>query len=1245
MKRLLIFFVLFAVCFFSSLEVRAQSWSVWRTIPVFDGERVMPLSSFADQIVKEICGTTRPFIRLDDDVLDSLIRLQEEHAAARSAAATAEARKNFEKTDTEKDSIFNYSKDELLSGLDIGLRKDAASDAATEKSVRSGVESIDPERLEAIRKRIQLIVPSQGRYFEASELLLSWLGEPEIWNYIPIFEASETDYRIDVLGAATANKLRASLYRISAVQLQQSKAFQDQLTEIDRKRYEQGIRYVPSEKDAITERIQRAFSLFQDLTFNPSSQRPTRMIDLLQRTIDVSGGREPSFGDCKTTWDYLLEVGEESRSGDSETKRKHATTERWETILHRIMTLATAFDQTDAKGEPRRPNLGGVQRQFEKLLELIDMNFEESASFMEAAYSGQKFRRQPIGKNEKPILPLLFSDENRKENGPALKKLVLRYHYSVKTLRREIEAAYLALYDNGRSLRVLPIISEQAIGGEEASLDVQPWATLQTVLFAEDVMIRRFFDPQFNKGNRTTPVVVLSDLADEQMPLPDENGNEKKDVAPESADIPTKPSQVEAATTDKRSENELERELFEKAVDKPRTIETRAPSPNDAISWIRVYFEKLVSAYEIIGNDINWTDSGRQFTESATGLGNSLRESADQIDSARERLVESDDAIRHEMLQKTNYPSSGSTYPEYRYFRLAPFFWMWILAACSVGFVLLAMLFGRYRAKIVEPAMASGFETPIIRVNFTNSIEEYIYWTGILFLLLSVFVTFLGGVMRAWITGWAPITNMYETVVLMAFSASLFGLWYALHPLLYPVISLAWRLSTFPSVASLFSGFAAMKTAPAAGETDGRYAMRQAAADFGVPGAGHLVDSDDDPDEKERAMRTRSEIFWRSALVVPRLILMLLTFLFVIRMCYGEYAHEHGVFAAMFELLTMHDILDWLVVVTSIALIVWFVPQILLTLIVSVVLLFQPGRMAAEAGIVSRYQPEVVTEESRRRSELSGVFHGESSAGNIGQEIDDSWSVWLNAVRNEILDRKLYILIGAVVALLAGLAAYYNSSQFNPNIRPLVAVLRSNFWLTVHVIAIILSYAAASIAWGMAVVATGSAIFGRYHREDTDSGKRIVHVPLLCETISPNIHRLIRLSIFLLALGTMLGARWADYSWGRFWSWDPKEVWALITLLFFLIVLHGRIGRLYGQFGVVIGGLFGSIAVIMTWYGINFVFKAGMHAYGGGTTENATIFLGTFVVLNTLWGVAALGRYCAEVFGTEHEEPVLELQE
>jgi ABC-type transport system involved in cytochrome c biogenesis permease subunit len=264
------------------------------------------------------------------------------------------------------------------------------------------------------------------------------------------------------------------------------------------------------------------------------------------------------------------------------------------------------------------------------------------------------------------------------------------------------------------------------------------------------------------------------------------------------------------------------------------------------------------------------------------------------------------------------------------------------------------------------------------------------------------------------------------------------------------------------------------------------------------------------------------------------------------------------------------------------------------------------------------------------RSEMSGIFHGEP--GVSGGSKDTSGTAWLKQARNAVLDRKLFIVIAAGIVCVIGYGASLNRVEFNPDFRPIVAVLRSNFWLTTHVIAIVVSYAAALYAWGLAAVSLGYVIFGRYKRTAEGQGT-LVQLPEPCQLFSPVIERLLKMALLFLIVGTVLGARWADYSWGRFWSWDPKEVWALITILFLGIVLHGKIARYYGTLGTTVGALFTSIAVIMTWYGINFVFKGSVHAYGGGTENYATIILGIFIAANFLWGTLALLRYGAEVHG------------
>jgi ABC-type transport system involved in cytochrome c biogenesis permease subunit len=98
--------------------------------------------------------------------------------------------------------------------------------------------------------------------------------------------------------------------------------------------------------------------------------------------------------------------------------------------------------------------------------------------------------------------------------------------------------------------------------------------------------------------------------------------------------------------------------------------------------------------------------------------------------------------------------------------------------------------------------------------------------------------------------------------------------------------------------------------------------------------------------------------------------------------------------------------------------------------------------------------------------------------------------------------------------------------------------------------------------------------------------------------LSNFIYRTMQVGVLLIAAGTILGGVWADYSWGRFWGWDAKEVWALITLLVYLIPLHGRFAGWVNTFGLVFASVFCFLSVVMAWYGVNFVLGVGLHSYG-----------------------------------------------
>jgi ABC-type transport system involved in cytochrome c biogenesis permease subunit len=221
-----------------------------------------------------------------------------------------------------------------------------------------------------------------------------------------------------------------------------------------------------------------------------------------------------------------------------------------------------------------------------------------------------------------------------------------------------------------------------------------------------------------------------------------------------------------------------------------------------------------------------------------------------------------------------------------------------------------------------------------------------------------------------------------------------------------------------------------------------------------------------------------------------------------------------------------------------------------------------------------------------------------------------------------IYRRRVVALGGAAASFFAALAALY--APFPKDIQALMPVLRSNFWLGIHVLTITTSYAGACVAWMIGNLALGFFAFGRYEMVD---GQR--RPPALCGTLSSLNYRILQVTVLLLAAGTILGGLWADVSWGRFWGWDPKEVGALIALLLIMAALHGRRAGWHGSLTLAVGSVLGFCGVMWAWYVVNFVLNAGLHSYGAGE-GGQWIWLAALGAVQLLYIAAAIIRVILE---------------
>ena len=180
-------------------------------------------------------------------------------------------------------------------------------------------------------------------------------------------------------------------------------------------------------------------------------------------------------------------------------------------------------------------------------------------------------------------------------------------------------------------------------------------------------------------------------------------------------------------------------------------------------------------------------------------------------------------------------------------------------------------------------------------------------------------------------------------------------------------------------------------------------------------------------------------------------------------------------------------------------------------------------------------------------------------------------------------------------------------------IDPLRPVLRDNFWLTTHVLTETASYGAFFL--GMAF---GHLLLLRYILDPVAARQE--------STLHFWLYRTLQLGVLLITVGTILGAVWANYSWGRYWGWDPKETWALITLLCYIAAIHGRIAGWWGQFGMAVASVVCFASVVMAWYGVNYVLGTGLHSYGRGAAGDSGIYVGALLALDAAFLGTAVWR-------------------
>ena len=202
---------------------------------------------------------------------------------------------------------------------------------------------------------------------------------------------------------------------------------------------------------------------------------------------------------------------------------------------------------------------------------------------------------------------------------------------------------------------------------------------------------------------------------------------------------------------------------------------------------------------------------------------------------------------------------------------------------------------------------------------------------------------------------------------------------------------------------------------------------------------------------------------------------------------------------------------------------------------------------------------------------------------------------WTIIVIFAFVDLKYrYRIIGAFVVPFALLGMAWAQLELNSGIEPLVPALQSN-WLLYHVVTCFLGYAAFAVACGVSLMYLVATRVDQGKAESRGGMLAMFPPTRLLDDIN---YRAIMIGFPLLTLGIITGAAWANYAWGTYWSWDPKETWSLIVWFVYAAFLHARMTRGWVGRRAAWLSIAGFASTIFCYLGVNLLLS-GLHSYGG----------------------------------------------
>jgi cytochrome c-type biogenesis protein CcsB len=225
---------------------------------------------------------------------------------------------------------------------------------------------------------------------------------------------------------------------------------------------------------------------------------------------------------------------------------------------------------------------------------------------------------------------------------------------------------------------------------------------------------------------------------------------------------------------------------------------------------------------------------------------------------------------------------------------------------------------------------------------------------------------------------------------------------------------------------------------------------------------------------------------------------------------------------------------------------------------------------------------------------------------------------WATMLFGLIFGRNSSMTIAATAFLTAFILMVAHWNWMDPEIANLQPVLNS-YWLMIHVAIIVASYGPFALGMILGLVALILMILTT-KKNKAKIGHMIKEITIINEMA-------LTVGLVLLTIGNFLGGQWANESWGRYWGWDPKETWALISIMIYAFVLHLRlIPGLRSRFTFNVFSVAAFASILMTYFGVNF-YLSGLHSYASGDKVITPMFVYYTVVIVAIISIFAYIKF------------------